>query len=132
MKWNDIREKIKKPIDSMNNRTEKPTAVSSDTTKPARTHNVSDRVTLIIISVISVLVIILIIWLLQSRKVANVGPATDAGLTREEARAAESFLEQIPLKPLTPDQKKLIQSGTEELEVNNSSITTQKASGKSN
>ncbi len=132
MKWNDIREKIKKPIDSMNARTEKPTTVSSDTTKPVRTHNVSDRVTLIIISVVSVLVIILIIWLLQSKKVANVGPATDAGITREEARAAQSFLEQIPVTPLTSEEMKMITNSTSTVEIEKPASAEKPAPGNTN
>lgn len=121
MKWNDIREKIKKPVDSMNVRTEKSVAINSNPSEsPERHRTVSNRAISLIIGAILVLIIIIIIWFMQSRKVADMGPATDAGLTREQAQDAQGFLIQAQPKPMTESDVKEVDEFFKSVELKNS------------
>lgn len=130
MKWNDIREKIKNPTDSMNVRTEKSTVVSSSASVTPETRMHSKRRLWIIAGAVIVLAAIIIIWCIQSKKVTDYGPATDAGITRQEAKDAEVFLQQIPLKPLTPEQRKAIEDSTKGMETSESTTASSTANKK--
>lgn len=124
MKWNDIREKVKNQTDAVNARTEKNTVVNSDTSAMSHLHNNSKKRIWIIAGAIIILAAIIIIWCLQSKKVADYGPATDSGITRQEARDAEGFLSQIPLKPLTAEQRKMIENSSQGLRDSETAATS--------
>lgn len=57
---------------------------------------------------------------MQSRKVADMGPATDAGLTREQAQDAQGFLIQAQPKPMTESDVKEVDEFFKSVELKNS------------
>jgi hypothetical protein len=113
MQWNEIRNRLKK-TGSAGDVQKQPlttptTKKSSDGDKKMEPTRKSLKATGIFILILIIIVLILAL-IMQSRKVADLGPAEDAGLTRQEARDAQSFLEQIPPQPLTEQEKNLINS----------------------
>lgn len=123
MKWNDIREKIKNPVDSMKVSVEK--AVPGKSSAPMVTEKQphSKRAARFIAIAVLVLIAIIIIWVLQSKKVTNYGPATDAGLTREQAQDAQGFLIQAQPKPMTESDVKEVDEFFKSVELKNSGAT---------
>ncbi len=116
MKWNDIREKVKNQSGSMNMPTEKSAAVTTSSSVAHEARIKSKRTVSIIVAAVVILIAIIVIWCIPSKKVTNYGPATDIGVTRQEAQDTQMFLQQIPLKPLTPEQREMIKASSAGLE----------------
>lgn len=122
MQWNEIRNRLKK-TGSTGDVQKQPlttptTKKSSDGDKKMEPTRKSLKATGIFILILIIIVLILAL-IMQSRKVADVGPATDAGITRQEAQSAQNFLQQIPLKPLTSDEIKMINTSSDTVETQN-------------
>lgn len=109
MQWNDIRNRLKKTTTTMNNEKKETSHVSAPEQLIEKQNRVVKPLPIILILGL-IAIIVVIVLLLQSQKVANVGPAKDMGLTREEARAAQDFLQQAQPEPLS--QEKLEQVDT--------------------
>jgi Sec-independent protein translocase protein TatA len=107
MQWNDIRNRLKKTVPVMNDKNQDVSMTAStpvDTIEPVLKSQKVVKPLPIILILGLIAIIVVIVLLLQSQKVANVGPAKDMGLTREEARAAQSFLEQAQPEPLSQEE----------------------------
>jgi hypothetical protein len=112
MQWNDIRNRLKKS-DSVSN-VQKQSVITDIKNSPLIDKEVkhADKTIRPVVGILIlglIVIVIIIALIMQSKKVMNVGPEIDTGLTRQEAKDAQEFLQQIPLKPLTPDERKMIQ-----------------------
>ncbi len=108
MKWNDIRNRFHKSVTK--SATVKPVVPVSDIPRavPIQQSSTINHIRRNLFVVVMVLVIIaaaVVVFLIFNRR-SILGPRVDTGLSREEARMSQEFLEQLPAEPVTAQEMK--------------------------
>lgn len=115
MQWNEIRNRFKKSVADIQKKPVSSTDSKSSTKQQSMSYVPFKPGTIITLLVLLLIMIVLVI-IMYSQKVTNFGPERDAGITREEARAAQEFLQQIPIQPLTQEEMHFVTSTKEPVE----------------